>query len=93
MVLGIEVLDIKSKCLLSKWLYKFLNEEIVCHELFQHKYLNSKTLSQVKAKALDSPFWKVLMKVNNDFFSKGFFKIGNGETLAFGKILTSEIHP
>jgi hypothetical protein len=29
--LGVEVLDIKNKCLLSKWLFKLLNEEGAWH--------------------------------------------------------------
>ena len=56
--LGIEVLEIKNKCLLSKWLFKILNEEGVWQELIQNKYLKNKTLAQVEAKPTDSPFWK-----------------------------------
>ena len=55
--LGVEVLELKNKCLLSKWLFKLLNEEGVWQELIHNKYLNSKTLSQVTAKPTDSPFW------------------------------------
>jgi hypothetical protein len=40
--LGIEVLDIKNKCLLSKWLFKLLNEEDVWQELLRNKYLSKK---------------------------------------------------
>jgi hypothetical protein len=76
--LGVEVLELKNKCLLSKWLFKLLNEEGVWQELIQNKYLHSKTLSQVKAKPNDSPFWKGLLKVKDDFFSKGSFELGNG---------------
>lgn len=54
--LGIEVLDIKNKCLLSKWLFKLLHEEGVWQELLTNKYLNNKTLSQVEAKPTDSQF-------------------------------------
>jgi hypothetical protein len=46
--LGIEVLDIKNRCLLSKWLFKLLSEEGVWQELLSNKYLRSKTLSQVQ---------------------------------------------
>jgi hypothetical protein len=51
------VLELK-KYLLSKWLFKFLNEEGVWQELIHNKYLHSKKLSQVTAKPLDSLFWK-----------------------------------
>jgi hypothetical protein len=50
--LGIEVLELKNKSLLSKWLFKIINEEGVWQELLQNKYLHSKTLSQVEAKPL-----------------------------------------
>jgi hypothetical protein len=54
--LGVKVLDIKNRCLLSKWLYKLLNEEGVWQELLYNKYLQDKSLSQVIAKTTDSPF-------------------------------------
>ena len=66
--LGIEVLEIKNRCLLSKWLHKLLNEEGVWQELLTNKYLGDKTLSQVRDKPNDSPFWKGLMRVKVDFF-------------------------
>jgi hypothetical protein len=52
--LGVEVLDIKNKCLLSKWLFKILNEEGVWQELLHNKYLRGKTLSQVTPKPTDT---------------------------------------
>jgi hypothetical protein len=61
--LGIEVLDLKNKCLLSKWLFKLLNEDGVWQELLRYKYLHSKSLAEVTMKPTDSPFWKRLMKV------------------------------
>jgi hypothetical protein len=81
--LGVEVLDIKNKCLLSKWLFKILNEEGVWQELLHNKYLHGKTLSQVTAKPTDTQFWKGLMRVKEDFFSRGSFKIGNGHMARF----------
>jgi hypothetical protein len=54
--LGIEVLEVKNKCLFSKWLFKLLNEDGVWQELLRNKYLHGKTLSQVTTKPLDSPF-------------------------------------
>jgi hypothetical protein len=81
--LGIEVLDLKNKCLLCKWLFKILEEGGVCHDLITNKYLHSKSLSQVKVKASDSPFWKGLMKLKDDFFERASFTIGNGESTRF----------
>jgi hypothetical protein len=71
--LGIEVLELKNKWLLRKWLFKLLTEEGMWLQILHNKYLRSKTLAQVEAKPTDSPFWKGLMKVKDDFFSRGFF--------------------
>ena len=81
--LGVEVLVLKNKCLLSKCLFKLLNEEGVWQELLQNKYLHSKTLAKVEAQPTDSPFWKGLMRFKEDFFIRGSFKIGKEETLLF----------
>jgi hypothetical protein len=43
--LGIEVLDIKNSCLLSKWLFKIINEEGMWQELICNKYLKNKKFS------------------------------------------------
>jgi hypothetical protein len=80
---GIEVLELKNKCLLCKWLFKILDEGGVWHDLITNKYLHSKSLSQVKLKASDSPFWKDLMKLKDNFFERGSFTIGNGERTRF----------
>jgi hypothetical protein len=54
--LGVEVLDIKNRCLLSKWLFKLLNKEGMWQELLFNKYLRHKSLAQVIANPTDSPF-------------------------------------
>jgi hypothetical protein len=36
--LGIEVVDLKNKCLLSKWLFKLLTEEGMWLELLHNNY-------------------------------------------------------
>lgn len=81
--LGIEVLELKNKCLLSKWLFKLLTEDGMWQQILHNKYLKDKTLAQVEAKPTNSPFWKGLMRVKQVFFSRGFFKIGNGTTVRF----------
>jgi hypothetical protein len=65
--LGIEVLKVKNKLLLCKWLFKILTKNGVWRELVTNKYLHSKSLSQVTVKSSDSPFWKGLMKLKDDF--------------------------
>jgi hypothetical protein len=54
------------------------NEKGVWQELLFNKYLHSKTLSQVSAKPTNSPFWKGLMNLKEDFLARGKFKVGNG---------------
>jgi hypothetical protein len=81
--LGVEVLELKNKCLLSKWLFKLLTEEGMWQELLHNKYIKDKTLSQVQEKPTDSPFWKGLIRVKNDFFSRGSFKVENGTSVRF----------
>jgi hypothetical protein len=43
----------------------------VWDELITNKYLHSKSLSQVMVKPSNSPFWKGLMKLKDDFFLHG----------------------
>jgi hypothetical protein len=81
------VLDLKNKCLLSKWLFKLLNEDGVWQQLLRNKYLHTKLLAEVTMKHTDSSFWKGLMKVKEYFFNRGSFTVGDGETLDFGRIL------
>jgi hypothetical protein len=69
--------------LLSKWILKHLTEEGIWQELIHNKYIKDKTLLQVKEKPTNSPFWKELMRVKDDFFTRGFLKIGNGEMVHF----------
>jgi hypothetical protein len=81
--LGVEVLELKNKSLLSKWLFKLINEQGVWQELLQNKYLKNKTLSHVSAKPTDSQFWKGLMSVKDDFFRRGVMKVENGQNTRF----------
>jgi hypothetical protein len=90
--LGVEDLELKNKSLLSKWLFKLMNEEGVWQELLFNKYIKDKTLSQVIAKPTDSPFWKGLMSVKDNFFERGSMVVGNGRTRDSGRILGLEIN-
>jgi hypothetical protein len=81
--LGVEVLELKNKSLISKWLFKHINERGVWQELLQNKYLKDQTLSQVSVRPTDSPFWKGLMKVKDDFFMRGTMEVGNGHNTRF----------
>ena len=55
-------------------------------ELLQAKYLRKKTLTKVQVKPTDSPFWKGLMGVKEEFFSRGFLKWEMGRVHVSGKI-------
>jgi hypothetical protein len=81
--LGIEVVEIMNLCLLRKWLDKLINQEGVWQELLHNKYLNNKTMSQVTVQPHDSPFWRGLMKVKEEFFKRGSFVVNNGMSARF----------
>ena len=70
--LGIQNLDIKNKCLLSKWLFKLLNEEGMWQELVRNKYLKNKPLGACVKKTSDSHFCKGLMNVKESFMRRVF---------------------
>ena len=48
-----------------------------------NKYLSTKTLAEVQVKPTDSPFWKGLIGVRDDFFNRGRFVLGDGKTVRF----------
>jgi hypothetical protein len=53
-------------------------------EFLHNKYLRNKTLSQVKVKPTDSPFWKGHMRVKSEKkISRGAFEVGDGPTVRF----------
>ena len=82
--LGIENLEVKNRCLLSKWLYRLSTEtEGTWVQILHNKYLQSKTLAQVTVRPNDSPFWKGLMRMKEIFFQRVKFIIGNSNTTRF----------
>jgi hypothetical protein len=81
--LGILNLDIQNRCLLSKRLFKLINEDGIWQNLLRRKYLTNKCLTQVLHRPGDSHFWAGLMKVKEDFLVGGTFKIKNGEQVRF----------
>ena len=80
----IESLEVKNRCLLSKWLYKLSVEtDTTWAQILRNKYLQSKTLAQVTVRPTDLPFWKGLMKVKSFFFHRTKFIVGNGTSTRF----------
>jgi hypothetical protein len=81
--LGIVNLEAQNVCLLSKWLFKLLNEDGMWQKLIRRKYLKNNTLSQVTNKPSDSHFWSGLMDIKDHFLSIGRFLVHNGEQIRF----------
>jgi len=81
--LGIQNLDIENKCLLSKWLFKLLNEDGMWQELLRNKYIKDKTLGSCVKKPMDSHIWKSLMNVTDIFMDFGNFKVTDGTQTRF----------
>ena len=56
---GLVIMDLETqnKCLLSKWLFKLINEEGIWQQQLRNKYLANKTIIQVEKKSRDSQFW------------------------------------
>uniref|UniRef100_A0A452Z2S4 Reverse transcriptase zinc-binding domain-containing protein n=1 Tax=Aegilops tauschii subsp. strangulata TaxID=200361 RepID=A0A452Z2S4_AEGTS len=52
-------------------------------QILRNKYLQSKTLSQVTVRPMDSPFWKGLMRVKSVFLNWTKFIVGNGTSTRF----------
>jgi hypothetical protein len=82
--LGIENLEVKNRCLLSKWLSKLSVEtQATWAQILRNKYLHSKTLAEVTVRPTDSSFWKGLMRVKLAFFNRTKFFVGNGNSTRF----------
>lgn len=54
--LGIINLDLQNRCLLSKWLFKLINEDGICYNILRNKYLRHRTITQVEYMPGDSHF-------------------------------------
>ena len=81
--LGILDLDIQNKYLLSKWLFRLVNEDGMWQSILKRKYLQNKTLTQVEKKKGHSHFWSGLMEVKDLFLRMGRFKIRDGTQTRF----------
>ncbi|WVZ50906.1 LOW QUALITY PROTEIN: hypothetical protein U9M48_002112 [Paspalum notatum var. saurae] len=76
--IGILDLELQNKCLLSKWLYKLLNEDGAWQELIKKKYLHHKSITQVRLSILVG-----FDGVRNQFLSFGSFRTQNGRCVRF----------
>ena len=98
---GMRILNLEAQniCLLSKWLFKLLNEDETWQKLLRRKYPGDTTLTQGSKKPRDSQFFSGLMEIKDLFVSKGKFKIQSGnqtrfwEDLWIGDRLMKEVYP
>jgi hypothetical protein len=81
--LVIQNIEVQNKCLLSKWLFKLINEDGLWHEILRKKYLTNQTIGKVKKKPGDSQFWTGLMNVKPDFLRYRSFQIKNVRQICF----------
>ncbi len=76
-------MEIQNKCLLSKWLYKLINEEGVWQDLLKRKYLYNKSITQVDKKQGDFHFLSGLIKVKSTFLNMGSWIVNDGGQIRF----------
>jgi hypothetical protein len=81
--LGVANLATKNICLVSKWLFKLLNQDGTWQQLLKNKYLGSKSLTQAVRKSGDSHFWAGLMNIKEEFLRWERFRVGDGHTIRF----------
>ena len=81
--LGILNLEVQNTCLLSKWVFKLLNEEGLWQEVLRRKYVKDKCLTQIEKRPGDSHFWSGLMDVKDIMLQYGRFKVSSGDQTRF----------
>jgi hypothetical protein len=52
--LGVLNIEVQNKCLLSKWLFKLINEDGMWQEILRKKYLSDQTIGKAQKKPGDS---------------------------------------
>jgi hypothetical protein len=65
--LGIQNIEIQNQCLLSKWIFRLINEDGICPTILRNKYLKNQTIGKVVRKPGDSHFLSGLRKVKESF--------------------------
>jgi hypothetical protein len=81
--IGIQNLKIHNQCLLSKLLFKLINEERLWQTILWNKYLASQTIGKVERKPPDSHFWAGLMKDKANFLMHRSFRLNNRKQIWF----------
>jgi hypothetical protein len=78
-----QAVDIKSNCLLRKWLFKLLINDDMLQKLLYNQYLTSKSLSEFQAKQTYFYFWKGIIRSKDDLFQRGSFVLGYRQNTLF----------
>jgi hypothetical protein len=80
---GLEILnlEIRNKCILSKWLYNLINTEGTWQQLIRNKYVRNKSITQVQKRPSDSQFWTGLMNIRDQFLVFDNFRFQNGKQI------------
>ena len=81
--MGVANLATKNSCLLSKWLFKLVNQDGTWQQLLKNKYLGSKSLTQAVRKSGDPHFWAGLVNIKEEFLRWGRFRVGDGHATRF----------
>jgi hypothetical protein len=81
--LGVKILEIHNRCLLSKWMLNLINSDGTWQQLLRNKYLGDKLITQVGRKSGDSHFWSGLMNIKDQFLSLGSFTLQDGKQIRF----------
>jgi hypothetical protein len=81
--LGIQNLEIQNQCMLSKWLFKLINEDGLWQTIIRNKYLAGQTIGKVDRKPGDSHFWSGLMKAKETFLRYGSFRLNNEKQIRY----------
>jgi hypothetical protein len=83
--MGIKNLEIQNQCLLSKWLFKLINEDGLWQTILRNKYLTTQTIGRVNRKPGDSHFWAELMRAKENFLIHGSFHLNDRRQIRFWK--------
>jgi hypothetical protein len=66
--LGVKDLHKQNVALLCKWWWKLETQDGLWQTIVRAKYFHNKSVASVKARMSDSPCWKTIMKVKDEYF-------------------------
>jgi hypothetical protein len=81
--LEIQSMETQNQSLLSKWLFKLINEDELWQTIIRKKYLTNQTIGMVLRKPWNSHFWARLIMVKLSLLRFGSFHLNNGKHIGF----------